>query len=53
MAQVKIYGLRDWLEGLGIPEQDLEITLFETAKYNWGSRGVPGDELPLSYKVEV
>jgi phenylpyruvate tautomerase PptA (4-oxalocrotonate tautomerase family) len=41
------------LEQLGIPRHDLEITIFETPKYNWGIRGVPGDELALSYRVEV
>ena len=38
---------------LGIKRNDLEITIFETPKHNWGIRGVPGDELDLSYKVEV
>ena len=38
---------------LGIAQNDLEITLFETPKHNWGIRGVPGDELDLPYKVEV
>lgn len=37
----------------GISEQDVEITLFETPKENWGIRGIPGDELTLNYKVEV
>lgn len=37
---------------LGIAPQDVEITLFETPKHNWGIRGLPGDELALSYKVE-
>jgi phenylpyruvate tautomerase PptA (4-oxalocrotonate tautomerase family) len=41
------------LEKLGIPRNDLEITIFETPKHNWGIRGVPGDELELSYRVEV
>ena len=40
-------------EGLGIPRNDLEITIFETPKHNWGIRGLPGDELELSYRVEV
>jgi phenylpyruvate tautomerase PptA (4-oxalocrotonate tautomerase family) len=40
-------------EGLGILRNDLEITIFETPKHNWGIRGVPGDELTLNYKVEV
>jgi hypothetical protein len=39
--------------GLGITPQDLEMTIFETPKHNWGFRGLPGDEHQLSYKVEV
>ncbi|WP_226002789.1 tautomerase family protein [Paenibacillus sp. BJ-4] len=38
---------------LGIAPQDLEITIFETPKQNWGIRGVPGDELQLNYKVNI
>lgn len=37
----------------GISPQDIEITIFETPKHNWGIRGLPGDELELNYKVEV
>lgn len=37
----------------GINAQDIEITMFETPKENWGIRGLPGDELTLNYKVEV
>lgn len=40
-------------EQLGISAMDLEITIFETPKCNWGFRGLPGDEHQLSYKVEV
>ncbi|BCL33765.1 tautomerase family protein [Nostoc sp. MS1] len=40
-------------EKLHIAIDDIEITIFETAKHNWGIRGVPGDELNLNYKVEV
>ena len=40
-------------EGLGIAVEDVEITIFETPKANWGIRGRPGDELDLTYKVEV
>jgi hypothetical protein len=36
-----------------IAVDDIEITIFETEKYNWGIRGVPGDELNLNYKVEA
>lgn len=38
---------------LEIAPQDVEITIFETPKYNWGIRGQAGDELALNYKVEV
>jgi phenylpyruvate tautomerase PptA (4-oxalocrotonate tautomerase family) len=40
-------------ERLAVEADDLEITIFETPKYNWGIRGVPGDELALNYKVNV
>ncbi len=36
-----------------ISPQDLEITIFETPKHNWGFRGLPGDEHMLNYKIEV
>ena len=38
---------------LGISSHDIEITIFETPKHNWGFRGLPGDEIGLNYKVEV
>jgi phenylpyruvate tautomerase PptA (4-oxalocrotonate tautomerase family) len=38
---------------LGLSAQDVEITITETPRAHWGIRGVPGDELPLSYPVEV
>ncbi|MBA3944731.1 MAG: tautomerase family protein [Herpetosiphonaceae bacterium] len=38
---------------VAIGVQDIEITISETPKYNWGIRGLPGDELGLNYKVEV
>ena len=37
----------------GISMQDIEITISETPKHNWGIRGLPGDEVGLNYKVEV
>ena len=37
----------------GIGHQDIEITIFETPKENWGIRGMPADELKLGYKIEV
>jgi phenylpyruvate tautomerase PptA (4-oxalocrotonate tautomerase family) len=38
---------------LGIAPADVEITISETPRHNWGIRGVPGDELELSYRVSV
>lgn len=38
---------------LNIAPTDVEITIFETPKCNWGIRGLPGDELTLNYKVNV
>ena len=38
---------------LSIPLNDIEITIIETPKYNWGIRGVPGDELNLNYNINV
>jgi len=37
---------------LGISPQDVEITIHESPKENWGIRGLPADELILNYKVE-
>ena len=41
------------VQQLGISGQDLEMTIFETPKHNWGFRGLPGDEHQLNYKIEV
>ncbi|MFO7166781.1 MAG: tautomerase family protein [Chloroflexota bacterium] len=38
---------------LGIAPGDVEITIFETPRHNWGIRGLPGDELELGYRVAV
>jgi len=38
---------------LGIASQDVEVTITETPKHNWGFRGQPGDEISLNYNVEV
>ncbi|GAA1430365.1 tautomerase family protein [Microlunatus lacustris] len=38
---------------VGLRTQDVEITITETPRSNWGVRGVPGDELHLTYQVEV
>ncbi|MFG2003400.1 tautomerase family protein [Spirillospora sp. NPDC048911] len=67
MAQVRIYGRRDvWVERelirafyerlcpvLGLDPDDLELTIVEMPKVNWGIRGVPADELTLSYPVTL
>jgi phenylpyruvate tautomerase PptA (4-oxalocrotonate tautomerase family) len=41
------------LNALGTSKQDVEIVLLESAAHNWGIRALPGDELKLSYKVNV
>jgi len=49
-----IRGLFDALAGqCGIDPQDLEITITETPRHNWGIRGLPADELELTYAVDV
>lgn len=40
-------------ERLQLEPMDLELTLIETPRHNWGIRGLPGDELELSYRVNV
>lgn len=32
---------------------EIEITITETPRHNWGFRGSPGDEIGLNYRVEV
>jgi phenylpyruvate tautomerase PptA (4-oxalocrotonate tautomerase family) len=32
---------------------EVEVTISETPKHNWGFRGLPGDEVGLNYKVDV
>ena len=47
----KIY---DYIEDeTEISPQDIEITIFETPKENWGIRGKNADELTLNYQVNV
>ncbi|TFI54152.1 tautomerase family protein [Mastigocladus laminosus UU774] len=49
-----IYTLFDsLLEKVGITPNDVEITITETPKHNWGIRGKTPDELELNYKVEL
>ncbi|WP_047864243.1 tautomerase family protein [Rubrobacter aplysinae] len=40
-------------EELGLEPEDLEITVTETPRHDWGIRGRPGDELGLGYEVEA
>src|SRR5262245_18384739 len=35
----------------GIVPHDVEITITETPRANWGIRGQPGDELALTYRI--
>lgn len=37
----------------GIEPQDVEITLYETPRVNWGIRGMNGEDLALGYAVRV
>ena len=32
---------------------EIEITITETPRHNWGLRGSPGDEVSLSYEVQI
>jgi len=41
------------LGSLGISATDVEITITETPRANWGIRGMPADELELGYAVDV
>ncbi|WP_406699320.1 tautomerase family protein [Singulisphaera sp. Ch08] len=38
---------------IGTSPQDVEVTITETPRHNWGFRGLPGHEIDLNYKVEV
>ncbi|MCK5831680.1 MAG: tautomerase family protein [Methylococcales bacterium] len=40
-------------EKIGITHQDIEICIYESPACNWGFRGMYGDEVTLSYKVNV
>lgn len=49
-----IRGLYDRIPAAtGITPQDIEITLYETPRHNWGIRGQPGDEIGLAYRIDV
>lgn len=36
-----------------ITPMDVEVTITETPRHNWAMRGLPGDELDLTYRVDV
>lgn len=36
----------------GMVAHDVEVTITETPRHNWGIRGLPGDELQLSYQID-
>ena len=40
-------------EQCGLAPNDVEITITETPRCNWGIRGLPADELELNYTVTV
>ncbi|WP_326825662.1 tautomerase family protein [Streptosporangium sp. NBC_01756] len=40
-------------EQLDLTPEDLEIVILESPQVNWGIRGLPGDELTLTYPVVV
>lgn len=45
--------MADAQTSLNIDANDIEITVTETPKHCWGIRGKTGDELALTYKVNV
>lgn len=46
-------GVLTRLGRLGIEAESVEIVLVEAPRENWLIRGTPGDELNLTYRVEV
>lgn len=40
-------------EQLGLAATDVEICILESPAHNWGFRGMTGDEIQLSYKIDV
>lgn len=43
----------DVAPALGLAADDLELVVIESPRENWGIRGRSGDELALTYRVEV
>jgi phenylpyruvate tautomerase PptA (4-oxalocrotonate tautomerase family) len=40
-------------KAVGLDPNDLEITLVETPRENWGIRGLPGNETGMDYRIDV
>jgi phenylpyruvate tautomerase PptA (4-oxalocrotonate tautomerase family) len=38
---------------VGIEHQDIEICIYESPATNWGFRGFHGDEVKLTYQVNI
>ena len=45
--------MRAFVEDIGMSVDDVEITIFETPRANWGIRGQIAADLALDYKVDV
>ena len=45
--------MRGFVEDVGMSADDVEITIFETPRANWGIRGQIAADLALDYKVGV
>ncbi|MBD5787984.1 tautomerase family protein [Cellulosimicrobium terreum] len=43
----------DVAPALGLSADDLELVILESPRESWGIRGVSGDELELTYRVDV
>ncbi|MGN7703681.1 tautomerase family protein [Cellulosimicrobium sp. 22601] len=43
----------DVVPALGLTVDEVELVILESPRENWGIRGVGGDELALSYRVDV
>jgi hypothetical protein len=40
-------------DDVGIAEQDVEICIYESPSENWGFRGHHGDEVKLTYQINI
>jgi hypothetical protein len=53
MGQVHRPALGEAIHRALVEANDVEIVLLEAPRENWLLRGTPGDELTLSYRVDV